>query len=268
MDQDEGEHLIFVGGVPRSGTTLLRVMLDSHPAIHCGTELRIVQALASLWGGIERAAQPVLRNAYAIDAVGLRRIFAWLITRYLEPARIASGKRRVAEKTPFNIKVFPELRCLFPGAALVHVVRDVRDVVASRLDIDRMHGSDTVTDTVALAAAHSREWRDAVAVRRLLVGDRRYFEVRYEELVTRPRQTLEGLFAFLGERFDPCVLDFHRVERNVDGSEEWSAEAVRRPVHAHSRGRWRRSLAPAELDAVMRAARPLAEELGYVAGPG
>lgn len=264
MDLERGEHLIFVGGVPRSGTTLLRVILDTHPAIYCGTELRVVQALASLWAGIDQAAQPLLRTAYSVDSVHLRRIFAELIARYLEPAWIASGKRRVAEKTPFNVKVFAELRCLFPGAALVHVIRDVRDVVASRLEIDRRIADGSPMESAALAAVRAREWRETVGMRNRLLGDAGYFEVRYEDLVNRPAETLEALFRFLDEPFDPGVLDFHRIKRNVDGSEEWSAEAVRRPLHARSCGRWRRCLSAAELSAVMQAARPLAGELGYV----
>lgn len=244
----------------------MRVILDSHPRIYCGTELRVVQALTMLWSSAERSLQPLLAGAYAVDSEYLRRIFVDLVLSYLKPAWQASGKARVAEKTPFNVIVFPELRQLFPDSPLVHVIRDVRDVVASWLERERPASADA-SETVPLARAYAREWAGAMAVRRKMLADaqlsRAYFELRYEELVCNPVGVLEALFAFLGEAFDPGVLDYHRISRNVDGSEEWSAEAVRRPIFASSRGRWRQSLNVDELEAVLQVAQPFLEELGY-----
>lgn len=270
MDELRTDNPIFIGGVPRSGTTLLRVILDTHPRIFCGTELRVVQALTALWASADQRAQPLLTNAYAVDGEQLRRIFVDLVLSFLKPAWQASGKARVAEKTPFNVLVFPELRRLFPGAALVHVIRDVRDVVASRLERDKAMANGSSIDTIALARERAEEWVSTMAIRSKMLMDRRlscaYFEVRYEDLVCNPHGALEALFTFLGERFDPAVLDFHRIARDVDGSEEWSAESVRRPLFASSCGRWRQSLSIAELAAILQVAQPALEELGYSAG--
>lgn len=266
---------IFVGGVPRSGTTLVRVILDTHPRICCGTELRVVPALTALWCSVEQNARPMLESAYGVDAERLRAIFAALVMSFLEPSWEASGKARVAEKTPFNILVFPDLRRLFPDALLVHVIRDVRDVVASRLERDRAaakaQSNDSSIDSVALARARAEEWVSAMAIRRRMLLQNElsgaYHELRYEDLVGNPHSTLNALFAFLGERFDPAVLDYHRVDRNVDGSEEWSAEAVRRPLFASSCGRWRTCLSAGELASVLQVADPVLTELGYDASP-
>ena len=272
MQELQSTNPIFIGGVPRSGTTLVRVILDTHPRIFCGTELRVVPALACLWHSFNSTAQPLLESAYAVDAEHLRGIFADLVLAFLKPSWEASGKPRVAEKTPFNILVFPELARLFPDAPLVHVIRDVRDVVASRLERDRAGAGGggelgPCADTIALARIRAEEWVSAMAVRReMLLTDsfsRTYFELRYEDLVSSPQTVLAALFAFLGETFDPAVLDYHRVERNVDGSEEWSAAAVRKPLFASSYGRWRQCLSADELSSVMQVAGPVLEELGY-----
>jgi len=257
---------IFVGGVPRSGTTLVRVILDSHPEVFCGTELRAIHALANLWSTADGSARSLLADYYGVDADLLRRVFAQLILSFLEPAWRASGKRRIAEKTPSNLLVFPQLRLLFPDSPLIHVIRDGRDVVASRLERDKAAALAPI-DAVDVAATRAREWVDAMSLRRRLLSEHgssgRYLEIRYERLVNEPQRVLPELFEFIEERFDARVLDFHRIARNVSGTEEWSAETVSRPIFTSSAGRWRGSLSAAEAAAVMDVAGETLRELGY-----
>lgn len=257
---------IFVGGVPRSGTTLLRVILDTHPRIFCGTELRVVHALATLAANAEQHSGPVLADSYAVSHERLRGIFAELILDFLTPAWHASGKPRVAEKTPSNVLVFPQLHRLFPSSPLIHVIRDVRDVVASRLERDKAAAS-AGFDAPTTARIRAREWVDTMTLRRQLLSDpdlsRSYYELRYESLVSDPEPTLRPLFEFLGETFDPAVLEFHRVQRNVAGTEEWSAEAVSRSIFTSSVGRWQQTLTHEEVAAVIDEAREASKELGY-----
>lgn len=261
---------IFIGGVPRSGTTLLRVVLDTHPRIFCGTELRAVHAVANLFAAAQAHSGNVLRDSYGVSEQALRDVFAELILSFFQPAWPASGKPRVAEKTPSNVLAFPQLRALFPDSPLVHVIRDVRDVVASRLERDRASGG-AALDTVTTARARAREWVETMQVGRWMRADparaRAYHEVRYEELVQSPERALEPLFGFLGEPFDPVVLQFHRVARNVSGTEEWSADAVRREIFTSSIGRWRHSLSPAEIEAVVAEAGQTMTALGYATDP-
>ncbi|HEX2494082.1 MAG TPA: sulfotransferase [Steroidobacter sp.] len=257
---------IFVGGVPRSGTTLLRVILDTHPRIFCGTELRVVQALANLWASAEQHSGELLQLAYGTTRETVRQAFAELVTSFLAPAWRASGKPRVAEKTPSNVLVFPALRILFPQSPLIHVIRDARDVVASRLERDKATASFPI-DAAALARERAREWTSTMRLRRRFLADASaregYFEIRYEDLVRAPEAALKPLFEFIGEDFDPSVLEFHRVQRNTAGSEEWSSEAVSRSIFASSIGRWKAALSARERDAVLMEAHEQLSELGY-----
>jgi hypothetical protein len=257
---------IFVGGVPRSGTTLLRVILDTHPQIFCGTELRAVEALARLAESCRATCPAEVALPYSLDEARIRAVFGRLIMDFLEPSWRASGKARVAEKTPSNLVVFPELRRLFPESALIHMIRDGRDVVASRLERDRAELGPGF-DSVEMAGLRAIEWAAAMQFRRRLLGDeqvsRAYFEVRYEALVARPEAVLRPLFEFVGEGFDPVVLSFATASREVEGVDEWSAGAVRRPIFANSIGRWREALGRRELAAVLDVAAAELEQLGY-----
>jgi hypothetical protein len=260
------ERAIFIGGVPRSGTTLLRVMLDSHSRIHCGTELRVLPGLADLWQLTSLSAQPLLSAHYRVDERRLRDVYADLSRGCLEPAWRASGKPRAAEKTPWNLRVFAALGRLFPEARLIHVVRDGRDVVASRLERDR--AEQPMVSSHRQAAQRAAEWVEGMEIARGLRGDDllagRYLELRYEELVTNPVRILRRLCELIEEAFEATMLEFHHIERELDGTEEWSAESVRRPVHTESIGRFRRTLTGDELAIVLQVAGPTLVKLGYL----
>ena len=259
---------IFVGGAPRSGTTLVRAILDTHPAIACGPELRAVAALAGLWSEIDASLPGDVARAYHLKPATLRDAFAGTIAGFLAPHRQRSGKPRIAEKTPSNVRHFAELHRLFPDSPLVHVIRDGRDVVTSLLGmdwIDPRTGQPFDYVRNARAAAHS--WVDMVTAGRAMAAlpdaGSCYLELRYEDIVARPEPTLKRLFDFLGEPWTDAVLGFHANPRNTAGSEESSADQIAKPLYAASVGRWRRDLAPADRQAVREVAGPLLMALGY-----
>src|SRR5262249_35446578 len=117
---------IFIVGCGRSGTTLLRLMLDSHPAIAAGEETKFLTDLEPIVGEHWR-----LLHTYGFDrAWWLDRIRAFY-GGFLEEYATRRGKRRWAEKTPgytFHLAFLDEL---FPDAQYLHLIRDGRDVVAS-----------------------------------------------------------------------------------------------------------------------------------------
>lgn len=192
---------IFVIGAPRSGTTLLRMILDSHPAISCGEETHFLRDLEPIVGAQWRMLAP-----YAVPRDWwLARIRA-LYTDFQAQVLTRRGKRRWAEKDPTYTRILPFIGELFPDALYVHVVRDGRDVVASFRDRWGWRSA---------ARAANGGWADHVrAARALATGPTadRYHEIRYETMVADPEGTLRPLFAFLGEAWDPVVLRFDEQE--------------------------------------------------------
>ncbi|MEQ1930122.1 MAG: sulfotransferase [Parvularculaceae bacterium] len=256
---------IFIGGCPRSGTTLLRALLDSHPSIVCGPELRAFPALASLSADMRRVMGETLAVHYRLPAERLDAVFAELIGSFLEPLREKSGKARAAEKTPANALHFAELARLFPEAHFVQIIRDGRDVVASLLAMDWKDdrtGARLAVTTDAGAAA--RAWADHIAGGRAAgAAGGRYRELRYERLVENAEREMRTLTAFLNEPWSDAVLAFNTVNRAGQGANESSAPRISRDIDAAAVGRWRTQLPPEARAAVKREAGALLIELGY-----
>lgn len=254
---------IFVLGVPRSGTTLLRILLDSHPAIACGPE--------TPWlGGHQPRSVMDLCRALTDEPWGYCRSFGMppetvtaaartFVDTLLRAHAEARGKRRWAEKTPDNLLHVDFLASLFPGARFVSIVRDGLDAAAStahvaehRRGISAWHeenlpwGPDAFTgNSVFTALLRWRHWNRLLA--RSLEG-RQHLSLRYEDLVARPEPTVRDLCAFLGEAFDPAMLDYARREHEYPSWEWGSADArTLGRITASRVGRAAQDLTPDEL---------------------
>jgi hypothetical protein len=194
---------IFVVGSPRSGTTLVRLMLDSHPDISCGPETHFLADLANMerkrWRRIERFG--VTQEEWRAE---IARLFDWFHRSYAE----RRGRRRWADKTPLYAVHLPYIDALFPDCQVVHIIRDGRDVIASYNTVwgfrRTLQGVDQWTEFTRAARAWGAE-----------AGPARYLEIRYEELVAEPEATMRRVLAFLGEAWTDAVLAFDEAEHDM-----------------------------------------------------
>lgn len=282
-----------VVGAPRSGTTLLRMMLDAHPDLAVPPETGFLPALAALEGaqahdpealaGLIADFPPGMPNwpDFHLSAGKLRDAIAALPAP--SPAEAARcfyrlyaerfGKPRWGDKTPVHAFALPAIARLLPEAAVVHIIRDGRDAALSLRPLWFAPG----TDMPSLA----RHWRDFVsAARQGAAACPRYLEIRYEELVRDPPAVLRGVAAFLDLRFDAAMTEPHRRaaarlaehegRRRADGSvllsrerrfaQQWRTTSPPDPSRI---GVWRAELTEAERAAFATEAGALLEELGY-----
>jgi hypothetical protein len=238
-------------------------MLDAHPGILCISSP--LQPLAALWSCADRSG-PLLETAYALGCQDVRDAFSNLILSFLEPAGHARGAARVAEATASNLLVFPQLGALFPHSPLIHVIRDARDVVASRLERgepagegfgcnELAGGSSTPASEVCRARAFARQWVEAMAACPMKLADpalsRNYVPLRYEDLVRAPQATLAALFALIGEPLDCAAIPLRPA---VAGD----------AMPGHGVGRWRQDLGQDLLGVVMEEAHQTLWALGYL----
>jgi hypothetical protein len=257
---------IFLGGAGRSGTTLLRVMLDMHPRIFCGPELKILPAIAEWYQALTRDFVNVIQSYYNSPA-DLQRCFREFIEGLVENARTKSGKPRWAEKTPHNVIFMRPLGELFPDARFIHMIRDGRDVACSLLTMDWLNPlTGRKWDYVQNMASAARYWCEVVTAGRQMAAHPsiagRVLELRYEALVADPEAVMRHVLDFVGEPWHPVVLSYHTKIRDQEPFEASTAQASK-PVTDRSIGRWRRDMTATNKAAFQAEAGELLGTLGY-----
>jgi hypothetical protein len=229
---------IIVGGFHRSGTSLVRRLIDSHSNIHCGPEVKFFLDFDSAFPNdpLAHARLFTTAHSYGLTNDELLRIWGAAFVRFHELAAAKAGKARWADKVPENVLYLAAWQQLLPnGFAFVHVARHPLDALASLKEIGFAR---TMPKTIQeRAELYRRYWR--AAEEHVAANPTTSFTLSYEALVQAPETTLRELFTFLGENFQPTVLtEFHRAER-VRGIEDPKVSRTR-SVHAESVGRWMR----------------------------
>jgi Sulfotransferase family len=236
---------IVVGGCARSGTSLVRRILDSHSRIHSGPEIKF---LAELVGPPRKdplgdvrfisSARRFMSEDDLLEIVG--QAFVALHERAAERV----GKPRWADKNPGNVLYVDKWeRLLGDQWLLVHVVRNPLDTLASMKQVGFRRLPPGLRDRLDFYRSHLEAG--------LAFGDShpdRYRLLLYEELVSSPRNTVEGLMSWLGETFEPVQLRFNDLphERGLEDPKV----AATSEVHADSLGRWREVLSEAEISEI------------------
>jgi hypothetical protein len=267
--RSSGRHIVL-GGSPRSGTTILRKLLDRHPEVCCGAETKLfVPAAFNLtWLAqayhLPRPELEAMRRGAATQAA--------FVDAFAERATVVAGKDRWAEKTPQNIRHLGWILERFPAAVVVHIVRDGRDVVCSMRehpDWRWVGGTWRRALRPRPLARYAERWLADTAAGMAWRADPRYVEIRYEDLVAEPVAVMRGLADAIAVAAD---LDWLAQVAGGALSGAPGLDAAATPaggpdyegaVSAGSVGRWRRDLAAAEAQEVERLCASRLTELGY-----
>jgi Sulfotransferase family len=260
----------FIVGSARSGTTLLRLILNAHRAVAVPPESRFI---TELWKGSEEVAvEPLLASIAAhkmfhawdvpIEAVreelGNRSTapYAEAITAPHRAYARLNGKSRWGDKTPRYVESIPLLARLLPDARFIHLVRDGRNVALSYADVP--FGPKTV-------AAAARLWGNRVGdgMRGGRPLESRYLEVRYEALVEDSAGQVEVICDFLELRFDPEMLDYTARARAsiLPRATMYNPHVTEGPVSTTRS--WEHDMPETQIEIFEVVAGDLLSELGY-----
>jgi hypothetical protein len=281
----------FICGVTRSGTTLLRLMLDSHPDVAIPGETHWVPKLikaferskqtaddaAALaidhkrWGDFHLDGEELRDRISALDPVTAADSIRAFYMLYAE----REGKSRYGDKTPGYLIEMRRIQRVLPEARFIHIIRDGRDVSLSHL---RMNwGPESYEQSARL-------WRNRIRkARRMAPSINHYTEVHFEDLVADTEGVLRRVCEFIDLEFDPVMLDYHeRAEgRLAEKARELprknrpnqsaaarldSHRLAKEPPRSDRIGMWRERMTPEEVGEYEAVAGDLLVELGYELG--
>lgn len=264
---------LFIAGCHRSGSTLLRYLLDAHPDFACPPESKFIAGLQAFWQYPQAA-----RGLYALgeDARSIRALLRNIVEQVLGGYAARSGKPRWMDKTPNYVKLLPFLDELFEGEArYLMIVRHPLDSIISLAEMFALAGpshDDPEIASVVMQHGNSlvgwaRYWRDMNERIHAFAATHpaRCMKLRYEDLVADPPRVLSNVLDFLSvRRYADDVHGICSSALNRDLPAGWGDPKIRqtRSIHRASIGRW------AEWPEVQRKAywvitRDVAELFGY-----
>ncbi len=267
-------------GEARSGTTLLRVMLDAHPNLAIPPESYFISGLYRFRSRYERKDGSFDLPRFAADLRGLHKFRDWDLPEdafraafgvpmaggtYADAIRLlyrtyagVQGKPQYGDKSPGYVSRMKLLVHLFAEARFVHIVRDVRSVALSLIEMPAEWGTRTVPEGAA-------RWRHRVSrghAEGTALGPDHYLEVRYEDLVADAEGQLRRILEFLLLPWDDAVLRYAEqgLSRVPEGSRGMHSNVARAPTRTRD---WREQMSREDLEAVEAIAGDLLTEMGY-----
>lgn len=260
----------FIVGSARSGTTLLRLILNAHPDVAVPPESRFV---TELWEGRERvepegflarlAAHPQFKRwDLPIEEVRARLpeeghvTYAQAIEASFRAYSDGSGRTRWGDKTPRYVESIDLLASIFPTARFVHLIRDGRNVALSYADMP--FGPSTVGKAARLWARRVRAGMENGSA----LGPQRYRELKYEDLVADMEGCLPSLCDFLGLTFDPAMLNYPEAAKHavLPKAERLNPHIKEKPTTTRS---WRSTMPPGHVEIFESVAGEVLERAGY-----
>jgi len=249
---------LFIVGMPRSGTTLVSALLDAHPDLailpetHFYTRCRAErgETAAAVWDRLQQ--QPGFRDA-AFTAeekeqirsrVGPGGAPADLLRAVGTVYAQRAGASAWGEKTPDHLAHLDRMRTEFPDGVYLGIVRDARDVCLS------LQGLPWNRDTVMESAWTWRRYQKKLRDHRDQAPGRVRI-IRYEDLLTQPREVLGSVLKWLEAPASPDRID-RMLAFHAEGSgpadterEPWK-QKTRRPIDPSNREKWRTRMSPAQ----------------------
>lgn len=268
---------VFIVGTPRSGTTLLRLIMDSHPDIAITPESSFLFRVTPLWdkllsrGGGRDSISKLLGMLRMIPQVkdwmpascnpeeiladcGQKVTLAAVLDSIYHLYAIEKGKRVWGDKTPKNLHSIDAILRLYPNAKIVVVVRDCRDVALSLRkaefsNVSYVSSAIRWQNDVDLAIKAMKRHADCVKV------------VKYEDLLSAPEETLKMLLGFCGLREEPKLLE--RYATHDDDVVHTKSSLYMKPVSKNNIAKWKTSMPDGDVRNIEALAKEGLAYLGY-----
>lgn len=253
----EYTHPIFMIGFPRSGTTLLEQILDSHPDLQTLEEKGTVAAMLTAFLTMTGERENALAELDQMQITQLRKIYFDEADRHLSRRPGA----QLVDKMPLNTAYVPLIWRVFPHAKFILSIRHPCDVCLScfmqNFAVNEgMAGFFTLEDTATVYSLVMGAWQKYARVLPL-----NYCKVRYEDLIQDVEGEARRLLDFIGVAWDDAVLNHTEHAQRRANIQTPSYHQVTQPIYQRAKYRWKRY--EKEFEPVMASLQPFIESFGY-----
>lgn len=276
----------FIVGVARSGTTLLRLMLDQHSQLAILPETHFIPNLLKQQPQSPQQLHHIITHHFTWPDFGLNTEELQHALNQISPYTLEQGirifyalyahkhqKQRWGDKTPPYLTHIADIAQAFPEAAIIHLIRDGRAIAASRRHLNFGPGNNIT--------AQAQDWVNKIQTARQQAPKcPNYLEIHYENLIQRPEETLQIICKELKIDYQTQMLEYWRTaQARLNEFQDWqtptgeilSPGAYRKAIHHRTHtppdasriNDWRNQLTQQEITEFNNNAAPLLNQLGY-----
>jgi hypothetical protein len=251
-----GDDLCFLIGFPRSGTTLLERVLDSHSAIHALPELNFTQKMIEHLGGTERYPYK-LATLKEPELEELEQLYRAALAGESRPASTSLS----LDKLPLNLIHAPLIHKVFPKAKFILALRHPADCTLSCF-MQNFQKNEEMAHFLSLQEATDR-YAEVFGLwnlyREHLPLD--VHAIRYEDLVDNFEPEVEKLTSFLGLDYETAQANYHQDAIKKGAVQTPSYRQVSKPIYRSSSYRWKRY--DFAMNEYLSTLEPFIEQFGY-----
>lgn len=252
--------LIFVGGSPRSGTTLMRTILDTHSEVHCGPETRIIPTFLGMLRKFQKQEKRL--DEAGIDHELLQDAMRAFTMEIMVHQKRAHQKKRLCNKDPMTNRHIPELLEAFPNSKVIQMVRDGRAMVHS-----------AITRAVTISGWNLKSYKDCLQRWNKMTTDMysqcaesprdRCLQVPYELLVQYPEEWTKKIADFLGIEWEEKMIHHEQFIGEYDlAKREKSTDQVVKKIYLDALSSWVGDI-PEDVKNQMHTIAPNLAKYGY-----
>lgn len=261
----------FILGNPRSGTTLLRLMLNTHSLIGVPPESGFLQWWFSKYKNWEESNSGNSKQilAFLNDLMSSKKIEDWNLNKDLLLEYIIAQKPKnysqlidcvyftycykkeiIGDKNNYYIHHLDTLETVYPHAKYIHLIRDGRDVACSYKEIKKINQTlkyiPKVSDNIEEIAS---EWNKNINNIEQFINTKLSITIKYEDLISTPKETLSDVCNFLGVDFEERMLSYHKTDNNNEPKStiEWKKKTLEK-VDSSNKGKYSQILSNKEIE--------------------
>lgn len=243
----------YIIGNPRSGTSMFRLMLNAHPQVVSPPECGFIQWLYPAYSEADFSSSEVIES-FAKDVLASKKMETWELnesgllqslkaveapsySKMCEAVLLTYAKQRgkediqaLVDKNNYYIQHLESLAKATPDAAYIHLVRDVRDVACSYLNLKKENFTEKYSPKLSDDIGEiAEEWRENNSNAANFLASKNHIVVKYEDLLLQPKDTLTEVLQFLGVEFHQQVLEFYNFNDEPAETMGWKKRTLSPP---------------------------------------